>query len=148
MHFVFKNIFYWLCYYSCPVFFSPLFPSAFEPPVPPSFRHLRSCPWVVHICSLASPFPKLFLTSPCLFSTYHLCFLFPVSFPPFSSLPSPTDNPPCDLYFCESVPVLVVCLVLSVFVFAFLGLVVDSCEFVVTLLFVFLIFFFFLNKSL
>ena len=25
--------------------------------------------------------------------------------------PLPTNNPPCDLYFCASVPVLVVCLV-------------------------------------
>ena len=55
----------------------------------------------------------------------------------------PTDNPPCDLYFCESVPVLDLCLV-----FVFLGLVVDSCKFVVILLFVFFIFFFFLDKSL
>ena len=37
--------------------------------------------------------------------------LIPCTFPPFSSLPLPTDNPPCDLHFCDSVPVLVVCLV-------------------------------------
>ena len=36
---------------------------------------------------------------------------------------SPTNNPPCVLHFCDSVPVLVVCLV---FVFV-LGSVVDSC---------------------
>ena len=29
----------------------------------------------------------------------------------FSLLPLPTDNPPCDLHFCDVVPVLVVCLV-------------------------------------
>ena len=100
----FKNIFYWLFYYSCPNFFSPLFPSALYP-------HLSSCPWVIHINSLASPFPILFLTSLCLFCTYNLCFLFPVPFPLFSPFPFPADNPPCDLHFCESVPVLVVCLV-------------------------------------
>ena len=44
---------------------------------------LSSCPWVVHISSLASPFPTLFLTSSCLFCFYHLCFLFPVPFSPF-----------------------------------------------------------------
>ena len=38
----------------------------------------------------------------------------------FPSLPthSPADNPPCDLHFCDSVPVSLVCLV-----FVFLGLV-------------------------
>ena len=100
-------------------FFSPLFPSALHPT---SYQHsprISSCPWVVHKSSLASPFPILFLTSPCLFCTYHLCFLFPVPFPPFSSLPLLTDNPPCDLYFCESVPVLVVCLVHFCFCFYF-----------------------------
>ena len=63
--------------------------------------------------------------------------------------PHPSDNPPCALYFCESVPVRVVCLDSFRFCFCFcLGLVVDSCEFVVTLLFVFFIFFFFSHKSL
>ena len=55
----------------------------------------------------------------CLFWTYHLCFLFPVPFPPFSLLHLPTDNPPCDLYFCESVSVLLVCLVYFCFCFCF-----------------------------
>ena len=100
-------------------------PPAFPPP-------LSSCPWVILISSLASPFPILFLTSPCLFCTYHLCFLFPVPFPPFSSLSLPNDNPPCDLHFCHSTPVLVICLVC----FCFLGSVVDSCEFAVILLFI------------
>ena len=88
-HFSFfkKYIFYWLWYYSCPIFFSLLFLSALylPPPPPPSFPQISSCPWVIHIGSLASPFPILFLTSPCLFCTYCLCFLFPV---PFSHLPS------------------------------------------------------------
>ena len=78
----------------------------------PTFPHLSSCPWVIYISSLTSAFPILFLTSPCLFCTYHSCFLFPVPFPPFSMLLLPADNPPGDLYFCESVSVLVVCLVL------------------------------------
>ena len=51
------------------------------------------------------------LNLPCLFSTYHLCYLFSVPFPPLSLSHSLTDNPPCDLHFCDSVPVLVVCLV-------------------------------------
>ena len=58
-------------------------------PVPPplSFPHLSSCLWVMHISSLASPFPIVFITSPCLFGIYHLCFLVPVSISSFSPLP-------------------------------------------------------------
>ena len=96
-------------------FFSPLFPSALHTP-PTSMPPLSSCPWVVHSSYSASPFPKLFLTYPCLFSNYHLCYLFPVPFPPFFLYLLPADNPPCDLYFCDSVPVLV-CLVFVFFRF-------------------------------
>ena len=59
------------------------------PSLPPSSLPLSSCPWVVHKSSLAPSFPILFLTSPCLFCTYHLCFLFLVTLlpsSPFSSL--------------------------------------------------------------
>ena len=129
-----------------PFFSSPLFPSALHRPptrIPPS---LSSCPWVIHISSLASPFPILFLTSPCLFCTYHLCFLYPVPFPPFSSLLLPLINL-CVISIsvicsCSS------CLLSSfLFLFFFLGSVVDSSEYFVTLLVVFLIFFF-LDKTL
>ena len=115
-------------------FFSTLFPSTLYLPNehPPKPTH-SSCPWIVHTSSLASPFPILFLTSPRLFSIYHLCYLFSVPFPPLSPSHSPTDNPPCDLHFCDSVLVLVVCLVCFCL---FLGSVVDSCEFVVILLFI------------
>ena len=125
--------------------FSPLYsPMPYTPPhSTSSFPHLSSCPWVIHVGSLASPYPILVLTSPCLVSIYHLCFLFPVPFLPFSHIPLPTDNPPCELHFCESVPVLVLCLVC----FCFQSLVVDSCETVVISLFIVLIFFF-LDKSL
>ena len=63
------------------------FPLYSPPPcAPPSTRipPFSSCPWVIHISSLASTFPILFLTFPCLFSTYHLCYLFSV--PPTSLL--------------------------------------------------------------
>ena len=98
-------------------FFSPRYSPPTCTTFPPAFPPLRSCPWVIHISSLASPFPILFLTSLCLFCTYHLCFLFSVPFSPLSH--SPTNNPPCDLAFCESVPVLVVCLVNFCFCFCF-----------------------------
>ena len=86
-------------------------------PIPPIFPPNSSCPWVIHISSLASTCPTLFLPSPCLFSTYHLCYLFSVSFPPLSPSQSPIDDPPCDLHFCGSVSVLVVCLVFFCFGF-------------------------------
>ena len=104
-----------ICYYSCPMF-CLLFPSTLYTPtrIPaPTPASFSSCPWVVHISSLASTFPILFLTSPVyylptIYASYSL-YLFSLS--PFS----PTDNPPCDLHFCGSVPVLLFCLVLFFF---------------------------------
>ena len=92
----------------------PFLPLHSPPPCTPPPTHippLSSCSWVIHISSLVSTLPILFLPSPCLFSTYQLCFLFPVLSLPFSLLPLPADNPPCDLHFCDYVTVLVVCLV-------------------------------------
>ena len=110
--FYFLSIFYWL--YSCPIF----------PPLP-CFSPLSSCPWVIHLSSLASPFPILFLTSPYFVPTNYAYFLYLF----LSYSPYPTDNPPCDLHFCDSVPVLVVCLVC--FCFGFRCVVVNNCEFAV-----------------
>ena len=96
--------------------FTPVHPAH---PLPPTFPPYSSCPWVIHTNSLASTFPILFLTSPCLFSTYHLCYLFSVPFPPLSLSHSPVDNSPCDLHFCGSVPILVVSLVCFCFCFRY-----------------------------
>ena len=60
---------------------------------------------------------------------------------PFFPSHSPADNPPCDLHFCDSLTILVVCLG-----FFFLGSVVDSCEFIVILLFIVFDLFLFLNS--
>ena len=68
-------------------FFSPLNPPPPSTPIPSSIPPLSSFPWVVHINSLASTFPILFFPSPCLFSTYHWCYLFSV---PFHLSPRPT----------------------------------------------------------
>ena len=106
---------YLLCYYSCPS--SPPTPLHPAHPLPPTLPPYSSCPWVILISSLASTFPTLFLPSPCLFSTYHLCYLFSVPFPPLSPSHSPIDNPPCGLHLYGSVSVLVVCLVCSCFCF-------------------------------
>ena len=105
-------------------FFLP-FPSLYSGfLVPPAFLPpFSSCPWVIHTCSLASPFPLLFLTSPCLFlPTNYACYSLYIF--PSSLLPRPTDTPPCDLHFCDSVTVLVVCLVF--FFFSFSSLIVVS----------------------
>ena len=68
-------------------------------------------------------------------SIFYLPFmrLIPCTFPPLLPFPLLTENPPCNVYFSDSVHILIVCLV---FVFIFLGSVVDSCEFVVILLFI------------
>ena len=107
---------YFIDYAITVVPFTPFIPLHSDPPPTRILPPLSSCPRVIHISSLAYPFPILSLTSSCLFCTYHLCFLFPVPFPTFPPLPFPTENPPCDLHFSGSVPVLVVCLV---FVFVF-----------------------------
>ena len=93
---------------------TPLHPAH---PLPPTFPPYSSCPWVILISSLASTFPILLLPSPCLLSTYHLCYLFSVPFSPLCPSCSPIDNPPCDLHLYGSVPVPVVCLVCSFFCF-------------------------------
>ena len=73
-------------------FFSPLYPpSALYHPHPLAFPPLSSCPCVIHISSLVSLFPILLLTYPCPFYAYHLCFLFPVPSPYYSS-PLPLKN--------------------------------------------------------
>ena len=125
-------------------FFLPFIPLHPASPYPPAFPSpLSSCPWVIHISSLASQFPILFLTSPCLFYAYQLCFLFPAPSPPFSLSP-----PPLVTLHVISIFVILFCSsCLLSFCFCFLGSVVDSYEFVVILLFMFFIFFF-LNKSL
>ena len=109
-------------------FFLPYIPLH---PAIPTLQHsppptLSSCPWVVHINSLASPFPILFLTSPCLLCIYQFMLLNPFTFFPILALPPPADNPPCDLHFCDTAPVLVVCLVF-VFVFQVQLLIVGVC---------------------
>ena len=83
----FLKYIYWLCYYSCLISRLPhSTPSC--TPLPSHIPPYSSCPWVILISSLPSTFPILFLPSPCLFPTYHLCYLFSVPFPP-SPPPTP-----------------------------------------------------------
>ena len=92
----FLNTFYFLCYYSCPNIspFAPVHPAILSP--------LSSCPWIMHISSSATPFPILFLTSPCLFCTYQSVLLNRCTFA-FSPFLFPTDNPPNDLHIYDSI---------------------------------------------
>ncbi|KAF6081831.1 hypothetical protein HJG60_008838 [Phyllostomus discolor] len=124
--------------------FPPSLTSTLYPP-PTHIPPFSSCPCVILMSCLASTFPILFLPSPYLFSTYILCYLFSIPFPPLSSSHPPAANPPCALHFCGSVPVLVVYLVS--FGFA-LGVVVNNCEFAVLLLYMSFLYLLFLDKSL
>ena len=69
--------------------FFPFAPVHLVHPLPPAIppTSLRSCPWVIGLSFLASPFPIVFLTSLCLFCCYKLRFLIPAPFPPLSLLP-------------------------------------------------------------
>ena len=108
---VFVCLFVFTFDYAITVVPSPTsFPSTLHP-LSHSISPFSSCPGDIHICSLASTFPILFLTSPCLYCSYHLCFLITVPFPPFSPFPLPADNPPHDFHLYNCIPVLVVCLV-------------------------------------
>ena len=119
-------------------FFSTLYPPGPRTFPPSSISPLTSCSWVVHISSLASPFPVLNLL---LFYTYQLCFLFPVPFPPTH----PSSYPLITLHVISISVILFLFYLFSLFVC--IGSVVDRHEFVFIFLFIVLIFFF-LDKSL
>ena len=140
--FLFLSLIYWLCFYSRPILFSPLYPPPPSTPIPSSIPPaLSSCPchtrkffgFSISYTILTLPLSILYLT---------ITLLMPCTFSP---IPPSADNPPCDLHFFDSVPVLVVCLVY--FCFCSLGSVVDTAEFVVIWLFIVLSFFS-LGKSL
>ena len=82
-------IFYLIHFIDYAITVVPFPPLHSTPPCIPPPTHIppySSCPWVIHICSLASTFPILFLTSPVYFlptiyATYSLS-LSPLSHPP------------------------------------------------------------------
>ena len=123
--------------------FLPLCPP--PPTIPHSYRpspYHCSCPWVMRISSLATPFPILYFPSPWLFCNYLFVPFNPLTSSPIPPHPLPSGNHQNPLHIRGSVSVLLVCLV------HFLNSVVDRYVFITILLFVVLIFFFFLNKSL
>ena len=116
-------------------------------PAPPGILHsfqdhppaFSSCPWVMHTSSLASPFPILFLTSPCLFWTYQFVLLNPFTFSPILSFPLPKVT-------TQMISISMILSLFCLFVqFVFSDPIVDSCEFIAILMFIVLIFFFLLN---
>ena len=95
-------------------FSSPLFPSTLYPsshPHSPTLVHVHGSYievlWVLHFLYYSQP-PSVYFV-PTIYASYSL-YLSPILL---------TDKPPCDLYFCEPVPILVVCLVLYCFCFCF-----------------------------
>ena len=85
--FFFKNIFYWLCYYSCPIF-PPHSPPSWTPP-PTHIPLFSSCPCVIHISSLATTFPILFLPPPPSIFYLPSMLLILCTFSPLLSPPTP-----------------------------------------------------------
>ena len=124
--------------------FSPPSPLPRPPPstaysLSPSPHHC-SCPWVMCISSLATPFPILYFTSPWLFCNYLFILLNPLAF-------SPIPHTPSYLTTIKRSGYPWFCLYSSCFLSLFLDSIVNRCVFIVILLFIVLIFFF-LNKSL
>ena len=109
-------------------FFSPFSPPP-PCPLPTSIPHPQFmstyCVYIFFGFSISYTILNLSL------SILYLPFMLLISctFSPIPPPPLPADNPPCDLHFFDSVPVLVVCLVY--FCFCSLGSVVDTAEFVV-----------------
>ena len=116
-NFLFLSIFYRLCYYSCPNFFLPFIPSlpctlpSSSIPLHPQFISMGYTSKLFGFISYT--ILNLPLSNLCL----PIMLLVSCTFsPPILPLSLPTDNPPCDVHFSESVPVLVICLVFG-FVF-------------------------------
>ena len=132
-YFLFVIIFYWFCCYSCHNF-SLLSPST-QPPAPQAIPHHSSCPWVICVSSLATPFPILYFTSPGYSVTTYLYFLIPSPPHPFLYIPLPSAHHQNVLHIHDSVSVLLLFLV------CFLDSLVDRYVFIEILFFVVLILF-------
>ena len=121
-----------------------VFPSPCSPPIPYSLMlfsvYFTDYAIIVPIFSLVPPFPpaipSLFtsmdhaymffgfsisytiLNTPQYILYLPIMFLNPCIFSPILPPSLPADNPPCDVHFCDSLRVLVVCLVLFCFRFS------------------------------
>ena len=113
----------------------PIFPLCLPPPSTShplrQSPHHCSCPWVMCISSLATPFPILYFISLWLLSNYLFVLLHPLTSSPILPHPLPSGSHPYAL--C------IVCLCSSCLLSLFLDSVVDRYVFIVILLFIFLI---------
>ena len=82
---------------------SPMLPSTQHPPLPQQTPHHYSCPWVMHICSLATPFPVLYFTPRGHYITTNLNFLIPSPLRPFPHIRLPSGNHQNSLHIHDSV---------------------------------------------
>ena len=111
---------YHLCYLF-PVPFPPFPPfNPLHPALPPPFTPTPQFMSMGRTYNFFG-FPTSYTILNLSLSILYLQFLLPIpcTFPPFSPLTNPTDNPPCDLHFCDPLPVLVVCLDCFYFSFIF-----------------------------
>ena len=121
---------------------SQFFSFPFSPTPLRQSPHLCSCPWIMHISSLATAFPTLYFISPGLFCNYLFVLLNSFTSSPIPPYTFPSGNHQNSFHIHDSVSVLFTCLV------CFLDSAVDRYVLIAILLFVVLIFLFFLNKSL
>ena len=103
--------------------FPPLSLSSQHPSFPQATPHHCSCPWVIRISSLATPFLHCTLHPHGYSVTTYLYFLIPSPLHPLPHVPFPSGNHHNALRIHDSVSVLLVCLV------CFLDTVVDSFVF-------------------
>ena len=80
------------------------------------FPHHCSCPWVMHINSLATPFPILYFTSPWLFCNYLFVLPNPLTSHSFSH-----TSPPISLSLTFGI-LIMMCLEVDLFASSCLGL--------------------------
>ena len=99
---------------------SPLPPSTQPHPLPQAIPHHCSCPWIIHISSLATPFPILYFASLWPFCNYLFVLLNPLTSSPIPLYPLPSGNHQNALHIYDSVSVLLVCLFYSYFYKLFL----------------------------
>ena len=117
----FKNIFIDYVITVVPFFSPPNSPPCYTPP-PTSFPPTPATQFM----SMGRTYKFLGFSISCTIlnlpmSILYLPFmlLIPCTFSHIAHHPFPADNPPCDLHFCDQVPVLVLCLVCFWFCFFF-----------------------------
>ena len=97
--------------------FIPLCSAPHLPPASPPHPRLSSCPWVVHMNVLRLLHFLYILNFPLSILCLPIMLLIPCTFSLILPLSHPADNLPCDLHFCDCVPILVVCLAYFCFCF-------------------------------